>query len=185
MSNSVRARTLDEAKGLVDGDRDKDYGTPTENFSMIAEAANAFGYSGPGGRKLEAHDVSFLQILTKLGRIVKTPGKADSWVDIAGYAACGNEVSQPLKEEDTPGFPGLPKEAAWRWTPSMREGRGLLDLVLPAGTQTTEEQRLEAINNLAKAKKFVTITPDASTFVQDNGSIVWRWEISTEGGWRK
>lgn len=94
MSETIRESTLDEAKNLTTGDRDKQYGTPLDNFTIIAQAMNAFGYRGPAGRELVASDVSFFQNVVKLARLVNTPDHKDSWVDIAGYAACGNEVSQ-------------------------------------------------------------------------------------------
>lgn len=89
---TIREITLDDAKSLVVGDRDAQYGSPHTNFSLAANALNAYGYRGPDGRKMMPHDVAFFQILVKLSRIVETPTKMDSWTDISGYGACGAEV---------------------------------------------------------------------------------------------
>lgn len=88
----VREEVLDEAISLTTGDREEQYGTPYSHFSEVAEALNAFDFSGPGGRKIMPEDVPFFQMVVKLSRILKTPDKRDSWVDIAGYAALGYEV---------------------------------------------------------------------------------------------
>lgn len=103
MTTSLRTQTLDEAKRLISEDRNTTYGEPIDNFSRIAEALNAFGYRGPEGRKLTPHDVPFIQVVTKLSRLVQTPDKADNWVDIAGYAATGREVSEAQKPKYVPG----------------------------------------------------------------------------------
>lgn len=90
---SPRASMLAEAEALVTGDRNSTYGPPTQDFSRTANALNAYGYSGPGGRPLEGHDVAILMMALKLSRLMWTPDKRDSWVDIAGYAACGYECA--------------------------------------------------------------------------------------------
>jgi hypothetical protein len=93
LSNSVRGGALDEAKGLITGDRNNSYGPPWQDFSRTAEALNAYGYRGPDGRKLESHDIAILIMAVKMSRLMWTPTKRDSWVDIAGYAGCGLECA--------------------------------------------------------------------------------------------
>lgn len=89
----VREEVLDQAKSLVVGDRNAQYGEPYDDFLKVADALNAYGYSGPGGRKIMPRDIPFFQVLVKLSRIVQSPTKMDSWIDLAGYAACGAEVA--------------------------------------------------------------------------------------------
>lgn len=101
MTENLRAQTLNEAARLVNNDRNRDYGEPIDDFSKVADALTAYGYSGPGGRKLLPHDIPFIQTVVKLSRLVQTPDKADSWVDIAGYAACGREVAEQEKDRFT------------------------------------------------------------------------------------
>jgi hypothetical protein len=88
-----RADVLEEAKGLITGDRNNSYGPPTQDFKRSADALNAYGYRGPAGRDLQPHDVAIMVMSVKLSRLMWTPAKRDSWVDIAGYAGCGYECA--------------------------------------------------------------------------------------------
>lgn len=91
LANTPRAHVLNEARDLITGDRNNQYGPPTQDFSRTAAALTALGYRGPGGRDLAAHDVAILVGVVKLSRLMWEPTKRDSWVDLAGYAACGWE----------------------------------------------------------------------------------------------
>ena len=88
----TRPEILDTAKKCVCGDREQDYGTPEQNFDVIAQLWTAF-------KKVPftAVDVAVFQALVKIGRVSSGHGKSDNWVDLAGYAACGGEIesSQP------------------------------------------------------------------------------------------
>lgn len=44
-----------------------------------------------GGVYIDANDVAMMMALLKIARIAAGGGKADSWIDLAGYAACGAE----------------------------------------------------------------------------------------------
>jgi hypothetical protein len=44
--------------------------------------------------KLTAVDVAMMLIDVKLARLENDPAHADSWIDVAGYAACGAEVGE-------------------------------------------------------------------------------------------
>lgn len=102
---SPRAGILDEAKGLITGDRNNAYGPPTHDFQRTADALSAYGYRQTqlpirapncptcGARALKAHDVAVNILAVKLSRLMWTPNKRDSWVDIAGYAGCGYECA--------------------------------------------------------------------------------------------
>lgn len=92
-SSSVRGDALDEAKALITGDRNNAYGPPWQDFSRTAGALNAYGYQGPEGRPLESHDIAIFVMAVKLSRLMWTPTKHDSWIDIAGYAGCGLECA--------------------------------------------------------------------------------------------
>ena len=41
---------------------------------------------------LEPHDVAAMLALLKIARIASGHAKADNWIDLAGYAACGGEL---------------------------------------------------------------------------------------------
>jgi Domain of unknown function (DUF6378) len=89
---SPRASALDEARALVTGDRNNTYGPPTQDFDRTAAMASGFGFR-VNGEPLKGHHVAIFMILLKMSRLMWTPGKRDSWVDTAGYAACGYECA--------------------------------------------------------------------------------------------
>lgn len=84
---NIRARTLRDAEMCVNGSREQDYGTPEENLSITAAL-----WSGYLGTKVTALDVSMMMCLLKISRIKNGGGSGDSFVDLAGYAACGAEI---------------------------------------------------------------------------------------------
>lgn len=87
----ARKQLLDKAIQLITGDRNNQYGPPTQDFKRTADALNALGYRGPDGRELVAHDTAVIMMVLKLSRIMWQPEKEDSWTDLAGYAGCGWE----------------------------------------------------------------------------------------------
>ena len=46
------------------------------------------------GWDISKEDVAVIMMILKICRLKTSPAKADSWIDIAGYAACGAEVAQ-------------------------------------------------------------------------------------------
>lgn len=85
-----RAEVLLEAANCVLQNRAQAYGTPESNFANIAALWNA--YIAPAleaNGELTAADVANMMALMKIGRLITNPVHADSWIDIAGYAACG------------------------------------------------------------------------------------------------
>ena len=75
---------LHEALRLTTGDRQAQYGPPTQDFSRTAAMWTAlFGHA------FEPKDVALAMILLKASRQVHQR-KRDNWVDIAGYARCGS-----------------------------------------------------------------------------------------------
>lgn len=45
------------------------------------------------GRPIAPHDVAAMMALLKVSRIAWSPNRADHWLDLAGYAACGFECT--------------------------------------------------------------------------------------------
>ena len=84
----TKREILEKAADIVDGERQKDYGSPEQAFKRIANLWGAYL-----GRELTAKDVSILMMLLKIARLMQNSEHADSWVDIAGYAACGGSIS--------------------------------------------------------------------------------------------
>ena len=86
---TVREKILNEARECVSGQRQLDYGTPEDNFSIIANLWSAYT-----GSSISALDVAMMMALLKIGRIKNGGGSGDSFVDLAGYAACGAEIKE-------------------------------------------------------------------------------------------
>ena len=89
---NIRAHTLNTAERLINGDRNNQYGPPTQDFDRTAQMWSIYLERHlEEGSSLRSHDVAAMMILLKLSRISWCPDLEDNWVDIAGYAACGNE----------------------------------------------------------------------------------------------
>jgi hypothetical protein len=92
MTETPREAVLSEAAGLITGDRNKTYGSPTENFDNTAAIWNALL-----GHKLKepitSTEVGTLMVGLKLARTIAQP-KRDNFVDMAGYAACAWECEE-------------------------------------------------------------------------------------------
>jgi len=94
---NARQQLLREAETLVTGDRNNAYGPPTQDFQRTADLWTIYL---DGRRIIEAHDVAIMMSLLKISRLSWDPTKRDSWVDLAGYAACGYEcITHNNKEE--------------------------------------------------------------------------------------
>ena len=83
----TRREILQEAEKCVCGHREQDYGSPEDNFSTIANLWKAYK-----GTDFTALDVAMMMSLLKIARIRNGGGSGDSFVDLAGYAACGGEI---------------------------------------------------------------------------------------------
>lgn len=84
----TRKEVLTAAEQAVCGQREQDYGTPENNFRVIAQLWSVYLQS-----TVTPTDVAMMMALLKVARIRSGTGTADSFVDLAGYAACGAEVS--------------------------------------------------------------------------------------------
>ncbi|MCQ2439630.1 MAG: DUF6378 domain-containing protein [Oscillospiraceae bacterium] len=88
-----REECLDKAMSIVSGDR---YGAPEDNFRLIGNLWEIYirekCVDAGAGVSVMPEDVAAMMALLKLGRISAGTASADSWVDLAGYAACGCEL---------------------------------------------------------------------------------------------
>mgnify|MGYP003641561620 CR=1 FL=1 len=85
---NTRTKVLKEATALINGDREKQYGTPKESFVCIAHM-----WSSYLGRPILASDVCNMMALLKIARL-RNGKHHDSSVDAAGYMALGAEMSE-------------------------------------------------------------------------------------------
>ena len=79
---------LDFATALINGDRERDYGTPAENFGRIAD-----GWSVILQSDVSAEQVALCMAWLKIARLVNGPHE-DSYVDAAAYMALAAELSE-------------------------------------------------------------------------------------------
>ncbi len=87
-----REQLLTECAEIVTKHRQSTYGTPEDNFGKIAAMWSVYL-----GIELQTYDVANLMILLKIVRSKNKPENTDSWLDMAGYAACGCEVATEKK----------------------------------------------------------------------------------------
>lgn len=84
---TTRETVLAQARNCVCGQREEDYGTPEDNFSRIADYWTEY-LDTP----IYPLDVANMMILLKIARTQSGKPTLDSYVDIAGYAACAGEI---------------------------------------------------------------------------------------------
>lgn len=101
-----RAEILAKARECVCGGRDHDYGTPEDNFETIGYFWSVYLRKAypklatvMGNNRISAKDVAVMMALLKIARIASgsTP---DSFVDLAGYAACAGEIATGGNADD-------------------------------------------------------------------------------------
>lgn len=90
---ATKAAILDAARAVV-VERGQNYGDVAENFARIARRwhahlLNRFGIDVP----LDPVSVALMMDDVKSARLEHQPDHRDSWVDKAGYAACGGEIA--------------------------------------------------------------------------------------------
>lgn len=94
----TRAEILDAAKAIVTGERERQYGKPENNFRMIGNLweiyLKARCLDSCGGLDILPEDVAMMMSLLKIARIASGNYKADSFIDLAGYAACAGECAE-------------------------------------------------------------------------------------------
>lgn len=89
-----RAEILKTAESLINGPRKSDYGDLRNNFLACAELWNAWIAARTGTEiHLTPEDVAVMNMMIKMARLSNNISYADGWVDIAGYAALGGEIS--------------------------------------------------------------------------------------------
>ena len=92
-----RTEILTEATRLTTGDRQAEYGEPWRVYGVVAQMMQAYlngrRRAGDAEITITAEDVLNIMALVKIGRIATGKVKADSYIDLAGYAALAWEVA--------------------------------------------------------------------------------------------
>lgn len=91
-----RFECLDAARQAVTA-RQTNYGSPEENFTNAARLWTVIL-----GVPVAAHQVALCLDAVKTARLIADPGHMDSWVDKAGYAACGAETASTRTGSEHP-----------------------------------------------------------------------------------
>lgn len=79
---------LQQARELIEGERQKVYGNADENFACTAAMWSAYLSVRSGAHfDLTSKDVAHLMALFKIARLAKSPNHHGSLVDLIGYAA--------------------------------------------------------------------------------------------------
>jgi hypothetical protein len=84
---------LADAIAACTGDRPLNYGTPKENFEKIATLWNSWSAVRTPG-PIEPWEIAIYMCLMKFARLAHAPTHRDSWLDVAGYASCGADVTE-------------------------------------------------------------------------------------------
>lgn len=93
----TRAEILDKAKETVTGHREQDYGSPESNFGLIGQLWTVYL-----DHLVTAQDVANMMTLFKIARIKTGRGTEDSYIDAAGYMACGGEIATADTVDEEP-----------------------------------------------------------------------------------
>ena len=92
MNEENKQSILDEAKAIVEGSRQSDYGDPVESFERIAKTASMIT-----GKDLSPKECCAVLMAVKLVR-ESFAHKRDNLVDLCGYAHIMNEIMESEKK---------------------------------------------------------------------------------------
>lgn len=94
----IRAQLLNKAASLITGQREKDYGTPEENFARIAGhwTIHLKKILLPG-TEITPRLVAEMMMLLKVARAANSPTE-DSYLDAAGYAGIAGELADTERQ---------------------------------------------------------------------------------------
>ena len=84
-NNTIRSSILNVADARVSA-RSADYGEPEDNFTKISAYWSLYLE-----KPVSALDVAHMMLLLKLAR-ADAVGSTDTYIDMAGYAACAGEI---------------------------------------------------------------------------------------------
>ena len=89
-----RTNFLNKVGATINGQREDDYGTPEANLQRIASLWSTYL-----GKIVRPGDVAAMMALLKIARLSQNIHHDDSWLDLAGYAAIGAEITSDAGDE--------------------------------------------------------------------------------------
>ena len=90
----ISKELLDEAKKLIGGDRQQEYGDKVKNHQNIADLWSVFLE-----KKITPHDVAICMALVKVARLMNQ-NKKDSYIDMAAYAVIAGEIESRTNKKN-------------------------------------------------------------------------------------
>lgn len=101
MNYLTREDILNGAKDCVCRSREAEYSSPENSFTAIANLWTSYLDAAFPDEKvlLTCKDVAAMMVLFKMARVATGRGKADNWIDAAGYAACGGETEKIIRPD--------------------------------------------------------------------------------------
>lgn len=91
-----RGELLDEAKEVINGERQDQYGSPENSFQLIADYWNTYIIHGmesnPDSFHITPLDVAHMMMLFKIARMQGQKPSRDNYRDVAGYSSIAADV---------------------------------------------------------------------------------------------
>lgn len=99
----IHSKLLEEADHIINGDREKTYGSPDKNLKLIAHYwSGHLSIVLKSNVALTIDDVCVMMVLLKQARLANTPNHHDSIVDTAGYMALMDKCQEFSGKVETP-----------------------------------------------------------------------------------
>lgn len=93
MNEENKQSILEEAKAIIEGSRQSDYGDPVDSFDKIAKTASMIA-----GKDLSPKECCAVLMAVKIVR-ERHRHKRDNLVDLCGYAHIMNELNESESEK--------------------------------------------------------------------------------------
>lgn len=99
-----RGKILDEAKSVINGERQDTYGNPEDSFALIAAYWDAYlqsrGWTRAEYTGLDALDAMHMLMLFKVARMSGQGFSLDNYRDLAGYTGLAADQAQVVVTKD-------------------------------------------------------------------------------------
>lgn len=93
--SDVEPVELEASRIVRNGERQKNYGHPNQDFERTAAFWTAIlGNKLESGQQVTMQDMALMMATLKVSRLVSTPGHHDSLVDLIGYAICYDRLGE-------------------------------------------------------------------------------------------
>jgi hypothetical protein len=94
-----REEILKQVEKCILNDRQNTYGTPEDNFQVIADLWNIYLGIKDEDLQLTRQDVAIMMMLLKVARMKSSPNHLDNYVDAAGYSVIAGSFCEKEGEK--------------------------------------------------------------------------------------